>query len=245
MDLSKVISTYYFTKSSRPEVLSRSTSSIYCHDRDLYGDGHISAPLLNESSETHLIWDQADPRFYDINGNGLSEIQDKIVKNIRKQGYLNLEVPNIFYSLVSSNGPEGALMSQGYYMISLTDKNYKAFCPSINDYDSHYPLLKAINDTLKVNTQALYKARHKQSRDEIYVSEDIIKRIWFYKKNGKAIIPNDSTIRGKSIQFYWPANFSSPYIKGEKQRAFFVKDDYTTNSPFPTHDKRIGCIPKF
>ena len=101
-------------------------------------------------------------------------------------------------------------------------------------------------------------SRELNTKIHTYGSIAFLKKIWFYKENGTHFQPNDNTVAGKKVQFYWPADPDSPFIKKSHQRTYTVKrpDELScdgTNvqdnandatNTFPPHDKRIGCVPK-
>jgi hypothetical protein len=106
--------------------------------------------------------------------------------------------------------------------------------------------------------------------DYILVRETDLKQVWFYLKNGVPTVPTDDMVANVAVYFYYPLNKVSPFVKTSTQRVFRVrgsKEIFTgTNnnsnsgtgslngnssnssgsvSTYPTHDRKIGCIPKF
>lgn len=150
----------------------------------------------------------------------------------------------------------------GYYMTPFLDTNtYTAYCPTRQHYYSSTPLFKAMKEVVGLDTEALYAAKQDNACDFLLISETKLKKIWFYTENGQNIKPTDSTVRNKKIQFYWPADENSPLIKKGHQRVYTLKaaneincsnapsvqdgaqDSSGASTNYPTHDKRIGCIP--
>ncbi len=106
--------------------------------------------------------------------------------------------------------------------------------------------------------------------DYILVRESDLKQVWFYLKNGVPTVPTDDIVANVAVYFYYPLNKVSPFVKTSTQRVFRVRGSReiftgTNNnsnsgtsslngnssnssgsvSTYPTHDRKIGCIPKF
>jgi hypothetical protein len=147
----------------------------------------------------------------------------------------------------------------GYAMRPFLDNDtYKSYCPTQVHYYSTNPIFKALRDIIG-DTEALYAAKQDNVLDYLLVRESVLEKIWFYIEGGQNIKPTSDTIQGKKIQFYWPPEPASPHIKKSHQRVYTVtaasdlsadnavesdvsnSDAVRTN--YPTHDKRIACIP--
>ncbi len=270
---------FYFIAETRPEPLPGIFPNIYCHDYQIYGETPINNPLLEEQPGVFFTWKKWDPRFFDLNENEKLEIHELLEQKIREQGVNISETPEVFFELKYPNGPTfsqsndgsgaasqgdsaSAQRVLGYYLTPFIDfeDGYKAYCPTQDNYYGTNPLLVAMRDLIGVDTEALYVAKQESICNYILVPESTIKEIWFYIENGQHIEPNSDTIVGKQIQFYWPADPSSPYIKKSDQRTFTVQQasdigtgtgcasptnpDAANTTNYPPHDKRIGCIPK-
>lgn len=274
----------YFNSETRPEPLQPGTvSQFYCHDIEIYGSNPINSPLLEETTGVFTLWFKDDPRFYDLlDGDGQMDINNLIYQEVQLQGASLPSVPTLFAPLnwmsafddgdATPGGDGGATTTVsvvnkdlGYYMTPfLDDTTYKAYCPTQNHYYSSDPLFKAMKDLVGVGTEALYVAKQDNVTNFLLINESVVQPIWFYIENGQHIQPTTETIQGKQIQFYWPADPSSPYIKKSHQRIYTIKSaselsDSSSNSAsgvngstnttggisntYPTHDKRIGCVP--
>ncbi len=105
--------------------------------------------------------------------------------------------------------------------------------------------------------------------DYILVRETDLKAVWFYLKNGVPTVPTDTTVTNNAIYFYYPLNKASPFVKTSTQRVFRVYSTQELNASsgttsgtsrtlgtggstssgaataYPSHDRKIGCVPKF
>ncbi len=263
---------FYFNPETRPDPLTADFPNIFCHDKGI-SNAPINDPLLEQTPNALTLWDALDPRFFDTDGNGIIQLNDLILQSLTDQGVQVSAAPDIFYKFQwavgldtsTANGsgtsttvnPENADL--GYYMTPWTDQQtFKSYCPTSQHYNSNNQLFVALRDVVGVDTEGLYIAEQESGTSLLLVRESDVKPIWFYKENTIPIQPNEDTIKGKKIQFYWPADPSSPYIKKSHQTTFTVKraneigeavsQDSQNNdgvpTQMPTHDKRIGCIPK-
>ncbi len=98
--------------------------------------------------------------------------------------------------------------------------------------------------------------------DCLMIRETDLKKAWFYYKNNVPTVPTEAMVSNVAIYFYYPINEESPYVRASTQSVYQVKSidelkagnvcisggttqPTTTTSTMPTHDKKIGCIPKF
>lgn len=264
---------FYFNDETRPEPLSSEFVNIHCHDIYTYGTTPINNPLLEETPGAYTLWNQWDPRFWDTDGDDQPQINQLIQQNVIDQGFQLDNPPNLFHKFQWYNGPNVSsasssggstsaapeLATLGYYMTPWIDQTtFKAYCPTSTHYDSNNQLFRAMKDLVGVNTEGLYIAKQEGSSDYILVRESVVKEIWFYLENGQHIEPNNNTITGKQIQFYWPGDPNSPFVKKSHQTVYTIKkasevggdsvstdqqNSSGTSSNYPPHDKRIGCVP--
>jgi hypothetical protein len=266
---------FYFNDENRPEPLSAIFANIHCHDINKYGKTPINNPLLEESPGAYSLWNIWDPRFWDTDGDGEAQINQLLQQNVKDQGFTMDEPPRLFHKFQWYNGPDvssastsgsssGAsaapvLAELGYYMTPWIDQTtFKAYCPKRSHYYSSNQLFVAMRDLVGVDTEGLYIAKQEGSQDFILIREAVLKEIWFYKVSGQHIEPTNDTVTGKQVQFYWPADPASPFIKKSHQSIYTVKkasevgsdnvstdqqNSTGTSSNYPPHDKRIGCIP--
>jgi hypothetical protein len=266
---------FYFNDENRPEPLSSIFANIHCHDIYKYGTTPINNPLLEETPGAYTLWDIWDPRFWDTDGDGEAQINQLLQQNVQDQGFSMPEPPKLFFKFKWYNGPdvgsansgdsggasaEPVLAELGYYMTPWIDQTtFKAFCPKQTNYfDTSNQLFVAMRDLVGVDTEGLYIAKQEGSSDFLLIRESVLKSAWFYLENGQHIEPNNDTVTGKQIQFYYPVDATSPFIKKSHQSVYTVKkasevggDNVSqdqqsgtgTSSNYPPHDKRIGCVP--
>ena len=261
---------YYFIDEDRPEPLSETFANIFCHDFMIYGTTPINNPLLEETPGSFTVWNKWDPRFFDLDGNENGneiEVHKLLGQKIRDLGYQS-EDPKVFFPLEYYNGPpisaEGGSIPEkkvlGHYMLPFvsTSDGFKAYCPTAQHYNSENPLFQAMKEIVGVDTEGLYIAKQNNVCDVLLIKESLLKQIWFYIENGIHIEPNDSTVSGKQVQFYWPPDPVSPFVKKSHQRVYTLKrpteslcgesnvsdNEIQNPSQYPSHDKRIGCVPK-
>jgi hypothetical protein len=157
----------------------------------------------------------------------------------------------------------------------IDQSSYKSYCLNSSHYNSSNALYKALRDIIGVDTEGLYIGEKSAEAvtdssgnvttgypDYILVRETDLKQVWFYLKNGVPTIPTDDIVANVAVYFYYPLNKVSPFVKTSTQRVFRVRgpkelspdagslNDNTSNSlgsiaSYPTHDRKIGCIPKF
>lgn len=258
---------FYFVSETRPEPLPKNTGA-YCHDKQKQ-ETPTNSPLLEEKAGAFSVWNRNDPRFFDLDGDDEIDIHNIIAEEVERQGQRLDSTPRLFFELewpngISIDGDSGTNTQGklGFYMTPwIDDQTFKAYCPTQEYYYSSNPIFRAMREVVGVDTEGLYVAKKDGFCDFVLVKESLIKQIWFYKENGQHIQPNDNTISGKQVQFYWPASTDSPFIKKSDQAVYTLKraDELTcgdTTLPessgqgsngartnFPPHDKRIGCVP--
>lgn len=167
-------------------------------------------------------------------------------------------------------GNDSNNQSIGYFMSPWIDQtNYKSYCLTSTHYNSDNPLYKALRDIIQVDTEGLYIGEKAPEavideqgnpsvgyKDYILIRESDLKQVWFYLNNGVPTSPTDDIVRDVAVYFYYPLNMDSPFVKTSTQRIFRVRganelsgvsENVTENgsTSYPSHDKKIGCIPKF
>jgi hypothetical protein len=251
-------------------------------------------PRLELVEGAFNLWNLMDPRFYDNNENNNEDVNDQIIAKAKIYGVTITPGQKFFspYSPIISmntaaNGTVTSGSSQttaqplGWYMSSWVDATtYRSYCLNSSHYNSSNGLFKAMRDIVGVDTEGLYigyKApqNYTSPRDgNVYTSpfdilllkESDLKRAWFYLRNGVPTVPTDENVASVAVYFYYPFNFTSPYVKGSTQSLYQVMsmNDLQTvaggsststtgtsgtatgsGTQYPAHDRKIGCIPKF
>lgn len=271
---------FYFIPETRPDPLPSGSNNLYCHDKFIFGDIDSDVERLEETPGAFTLWDRGDSRFFNLNNTGSEfDINDIIEQNVKDTGASLGATPNLFFKFewfgapeIVQDGDQGSGTPRtdhlGFYMTPFIDQDtLRSFCPKQEHYFSDNPLFQAMRDIIGVDTEGIYIGKQVNS-DQTFVlaRETQLKQIWFFKENGVNIQPNNETIKGKKIQFYWPPDFVSPFIKKSHQTTYTIlsttdlknlngagsstsQADSTAStgdgasSSFLPHDKRIGCIP--
>lgn len=269
---------FYFIPETRPEPLTEATvPTVNCYDINTYGNTPINSPLLEETTGAFTVWNANDPRFFFLSGGTTRRVHELIEQNVMLQGLTLSQTPEIFFPLNWLNGFDDGDQAPGeqasvtistttaelgFYMAPFFDEEtFRAYCPTREHYYQDSPLFEAMREIVGVDTEGLYVAKQQNVCDFILIKESLLKSIWFYIEGGQHIQPTEATVQGKQIQFYWPADPSSPFIKKSHQRTYTIRaaDEVSCGSnsitdtgsstssadrtQVPPHDKRIGCIP--
>lgn len=274
---------FYFLPRLPPAPITPGTSNLICHDifNPTYGSADdASYPRLELVQGAFNLWDTNDPRFYDNNGNGLTDINEVIVQKTKNFGATIPASTNFFTKFSWPGSPQlsedagNTNVNIGYYMYPWIDSNtFKSYCLTSTHYDSNNALFKALRDIIGVDTEGLYIAEKPAEavtlsdgtivageKDYILIRESEVKPVWFHLNNQVHTVPNDNTIKGDAVYFYYPINKNSPFVKTSTQRMYQVKgadelnnsnvsgtgsNSTGANTNYPPHDRKIGCIPKF
>lgn len=285
---------FYFIPETRPDPLPDGVANLYCHDVFTWGTTDRGNERLEETPGVFTLWSKWDPRFYNLNNTGSDyDINDILQQKVIDQGFNLSTAPSVFFPFEwfgepevtisdsgdssadsSSTGGSGEAQKEilGYYMTPWVDQEtFKAYCPKTEHYNSDNQLFRAMREVVGVETEGIYVAKKEGVDNSTYilVRETLLKQIWFYVENGNNIEPNNDTIVGKKIQFYWPADTSTPFIKKSHQSTYTVYSAQELQSQgdssggvsgtsqannsasgsgggassYPPHDKRIGCVP--
>ncbi len=161
----------------------------------------------------------------------------------------------------------------GHYMAPWIDQQnqFKSFCLNSSHYNSTSALFKAFRDIVGVDTEGLYVGEKSPEtvfssngqvigtgvKDYILIRESDLKAVWYYMNNGVPTAPTDDNVANVAVYFNYPLNKASPFIKTSTQRIYRVRgaselsntatntsQPTGTSSPYPPHDRKIGCIPK-
>lgn len=232
--------TFTFENTERPMPLEDSSEQKFCHDIELYGvQDSVNFPRL-EQNEMALLFSKADPHFSDLDMNGKLDINDKIERELLGK-YGEPKSIDLFHQLKFKFHPNQRANKFLGYVMDFFIEDYKAKCPTRRDYNSTTPIYRVLKNIIGADTEALYIAQEQGSmpnKDLLLIRESLLKKI---------------KIRSRVADFYWPANTANPYRRHEGQRSFKLikleqlpqQDIYRGANVFPSHDKRIGCVPKF
>lgn len=281
---------FNFIEKFRPEPVPNGVSDVFCHDVATHGQRDSSAfPRLEETPGAYALWSWDDIRFFDIDVSGKRDVNEIIAKKAADYGAPFAAVPNLFFELKMSSGPTinqvgntaSTVQALGFYMSYLNDvaAGNVAYCPKQAHYNSGDKALKAIGDVIQADTEGVYLGKRQTEtylnendeveclpQDIIVVREADVLRAWFYLHPTSKIPTQPTTpssLRNNTIKFYYPFDFTSPYVKKSYQKEYTVitpdqvgqgtcSDDTggtptPDNASIPTtytpHDRRFGCVP--
>ena len=258
---------YYFLTQHRPPIISTNIQDTICHDTLVYGnEDHYLYPRLNEKRAFEL-WDSNCIKCRDQNSDGQLDVNSEITKRYNDAVGSNSSYIDIFFKLVWPDAPaiKGALkgistkQELGLIMIPFFDSNNNSFCPTKKDFQSNNLLLNIIGDYSGGDTQAIYMADSnfydsdsgKTKFDILLSVKNDLKRVWFYFENGRFHTPDEETIKTKTIHFFHPFDFKSPYIQKSYQTMYTIRHPHnigqsgvqTGNTQPLSSDRRFGCVP--
>jgi hypothetical protein len=248
---------FYFSPAHSPDAQTAG-SDFYCHDVIKYGErDDVMFPRLEEKSAVFSGWPNTSPLFYDNNANGVLDVNDMIRHFVKRfGGTINLGTE--FFSYLTLPGNDQLYQQSGasknsatFTMFPFIDQTtFQSFCPDEAHYNSAAPLFRALKEVVAYPTEGLYAGvRLEDATDVVLLNETDIKSVWFYVKNGQIKVPTDENVSRVSVYFYYPLDKNDPYTKKPHQRPYQVKSaqeiGFATNNTYPTHDRKLACIPKF
>ncbi len=232
-------------------------SPFVCHDVVKYGSKDDALfPRFEEVSAAIGVWPNTSPLFYDNDANGYMDVHDAIRRQMKRFGS-SIPMGTEFFTYFTLPGDEqnyaqsgAAKNSSAYVLKPFIDQNtFYSFCPGETHYNSTTPLFRALKEVIASETEGLYAAVEiSDSQDVILLNEKNIKAVWFYVKDGQIKVPNDSNVSRQTIYFYYPLDKVNPYVKKPNQKIYQVKSaeeiGMSTGNTYPSHDRKIACIPK-
>jgi hypothetical protein len=284
---------FYFIEKFRPERVPSGISDVFCHDVNLHpGPDKNTYPRLEETPGAYALWSSDDIRFFDLDvpASGQRDVNELIAKKAKDYGTTLTATPNLFFELTMSSGPTinqvGNVASSGaalgFYMSYLNDTaaGNVAYCPKQAHYNAGDNTIRAIGDVIQADTEGIYLAKRETETftnssgeteclpmDIIVTRETDMKRVWFFL-HPTTRVPTQpvsaSSLRNNTIKFYYPYDFTTPYVKKSYQKEYTVilpnqvsqgtcSDSSGGGTPTPAaggipttytpHDRRFGCIP--
>lgn len=251
---------FYFIPSLLPTPLGVRNAPIVCHDIFAYGsldDAQAQYPRLETLPGVFNLWDKMDPRFYDNDQNGATDVNEIIIQKTRNFGGTIAAGTTFFTEFKMSPGPvvttttgsgtsttSNTPVSYGHFMNPWIDtSNYKAYCPNTAHYAGTVPLFRALGEVINVSTEGLYVAEKAAETitdingverlgdvDRIFIRETDLKQVWFYLKNNVPTAPDDTTVVNNTIFFYYPLNKTSPFVRSSSQRVYRLKSAAEINN---------------
>ena len=199
------------------------------------------------------------------------QLQERLLSEYDQQRTVNLFRPSFCLPTgpsptvddVTYAPPNKIGLPWGFTMSVFADQDGLSFCPTREHYNNHHnPLIRLLKEYISVDTEGLYLAwraskslrilnednqpdiQHIDSclGTPLLLRESLLKKIWFYYKDGRHYKPNRISAAQETMLFYWPADIVHPYIKKSDQEIFIVKQSCQQNSNSAT-DGKLACIP--
>lgn len=256
---------YYFPSNNAPPPMPPGSHFILCHDTQNGVDDSPLFPRLELIPQHMALWDQADIRFADQNGDGRPDINQMIQDRLAEEFNVSRTI-NVFGLFNWPNKPNtgdgsGTPPNVGFYMQPWIDSNTgRGFCPKQENYNGNDPTFKIMKEVVGVDTEGIYLAvKQPEISDQteggnklMLIREGLLRKIWFYFENGQHLVPDDITASQKTIMYYWPPDVNDPYVHKSTQKIYTVRAPEDINSNGATSglvttvrppDKRFGCLP--
>ena len=259
---------FYFASNAKPQALPRNVKTTVCHDNEMHGEEDSPLyPRLELIPQHFALWDQADSRFSDLDGDQKPDINQLIETRLKREAGITRSI-NTFSLFKWPNMPTIEGLNQvanpnvGFFMSPwIRTETGEAYCPGQDEYNnSNDPIFKILKELVGVDTEGIYfaesgpieQASGSYTRDVIIMREQLLKKIWFYYEDNQHFIPDDISVASKTIRFYWPPDIDDPYIRKSTQEIYTIrhssdigKEGVTEglNTSLRPPDRRFGCVP--
>lgn len=251
---------FYFPANNQPPPIPAGEQSgfMVCHDLSQGQNDNELFPRLELRPQHMAMWDLADIRFADLSNDGRPDIHGLIEDRLRDDFNINQSV-NLFFPLAYFHWPNPVSGPQpnnlGFAMTPWIDpQTNRAYCPGREHYESSSPLFNILGELVGVDTEGLFMGVRQEGTGNpsiIFIRENLLRRIWFYYKNGQHYEPDSITAGQETIRFYWPPDVVDPYQQKAYQRIFTIRSPNNISGEVETgipdrvssHDKRVACIP--
>ncbi len=260
---------FYYHPRFAPSAV-RPVDSFICHDVAAHGELDSELyPRLETITGVTSLWNQTNFLFFDNNSDGVLDVNELYMKKVAESGGATKGNARLFGLLSAPgskevNGEAGNfLYNQLGFLMSywLDSETLKSYCPGELQYSSRKPHHKAIQEIVGTATEGIYVADRSENelRDYLFIRETDLKAVWFLIKNGVPTKPTESDAQFQTIYFHYPLNKEAPFVKGPHQKTYRLRseDDVGNLSNLqafigesgemiahPSHDRKIGCIPK-
>lgn len=249
----------------------RGDEKIACHDIAKYGErDDATYPRLDLLNPVANLWNSNSYLFYDNNEDGVLDINELVIKKIKEAGGVAKKDLRIFGNLSApgtreSNSEAGnALFERLGFVMSywMNATSFQSYCPDEEDYATGKPEYQAMKEILAKGTEGIYLADRAENelRTYLFIRETELRSVWFYMNNGAPTKPTEEQLQFQTIYFYYPLNRANPYVKAPHQKLYRVRSaqeagfNLTNLKAFtaatgemvsyPSHDKKIACVPK-
>ncbi len=260
--------TYYYGVTP-PLAIPAAVQGIACHVGVSFDSPLL--PRRNLVPNVFRMWSPNDPRFYDNDGDGDIDVHDRIIDNtsiteveVFQSLSWNREPPQ---AQPDNAGEDPEQQPLGFMLVpfihSETHPLYplRSYCPGDEEYASSDQLFRELGFMIGAETEGIYIGRRNQQQfidpdsgetitipeNNILINESELKRIWFYVDASlNKQFPTEENVRNQIVYFYFPPAQPGfdPHIQRTGQELYQLVSGESTGGGAPTHDKKIGCIPK-
>ncbi|MCO4754894.1 MAG: hypothetical protein KC478_10465 [Bacteriovoracaceae bacterium] len=256
---------YYFASNNSPPPMPPGSHFILCHDPQFGTDDSPLFPRLELIPQHIAMWDQADIRFADQNGDSRPDInqliQDRLATEFNQTRTINIFGLFRWPNKPNTGSGSATTPNVGFYMQPWIDSiTGRGFCPKQEQYNGTDPVFKIMKEVVGVDTEGIYIAvKQPEASDQQeggnklqLIREGLLNKIWFYFENGQHFVPDAITSSQKTIMYYWPPDVNDPYVQKSTQKIYTVRAPEDINSAGASSglvttvrppDKRFGCVP--
>lgn len=254
---------FYYNSHDTPEPVP-TNPYYFCHDFENLGEmDRPTFPRLETIPKVFSLWDGADTRFWDLDGDGNLDINQIIEDQIERE--FGLVVSLDLFKPLKWDKPlrDWDKTHLGFVMRPfINPKTGKAKCPTQKDYNGNDPLFIVLGRFLGFDTEAIYLGKKEKKNitrrdgttfeaptDYLLMREDLLDEIWWSMDGNIQNKSDETSLMEKPIYYYYPANPHDPFNRRSYQELYSLKNEKPLNSDYsqdelPYGDKRIGCIPK-
>lgn len=241
---------YYLPRFNFPAIPAHDNETA-CHDKKRYGElDSQRIPRLDERKNFINLWSSFDPMFYDNDGDSIPDLNNYLFRLVGDRDVLSKK----YFERLNLPSPleEDKFFSSGYFMYPWDDaKTKKSFCLTNKHYRGSNSLYRAFGKIIQRETEGLYVGRSLdgERKNYIYIKESQLKKVSFYFRNNIPTPPTENNVSSVSVYFNYPFDYDDPYSLKSYQTTFRVIASHEdinlpSNPGYPTHDRRIGCIPR-
>lgn len=187
------------------------------------------------------LWSDKNRLFDDNDGNGAHDIHDVIRRKAKHFG-LDLPVGIRFMAPLAVYSELGWALKPFYEPVTNV-----SYCPTNVHYNANVPLFRTLGKVLEKETEGIYILTPVDNLTEVLpMKESDLKAVWFYIKGNRPQLPNDFTVVNNKIFVHIPIDKFDPYVLKPNQKVYQLRslDEIGGTNANPTHDKKIGCIPR-
>lgn len=206
----------------------------------------ITKPVTH-NEVSFKLWSKMNMLFFDNDGDGYMEVNNFITTEAGRMG-TTIPLETTWFNPLTIPGYEEDQLPSGHYMPAFIDTTtFKSYCLQDRDYHSTNPLFNVMSWLVQVEMEGLYiGVSTNESKKVIFITERELKQTWFYYRHGIRTTLDDSIV--SSVPVFFVQDEEIFQVKGPNELNWNLDGTTITQdghvSSYPTHDRKIGCIPK-